>query len=322
MSKLITALGFDFCLQTNTQINIRWFFFCAKFVTLATIFCVFVLSKNVLLVNTQIHITKWPDFHVCILKILFVAQINPPCGTFIGVTNIILQMKQMLNHCWFCPQKSQKSDICVSVEGGGALSQTQTFCFRMHSTAAAAASDAALVAVGATVAELPPLPLSPSPPLSPLPPPQLPFPALLLPLSSWLLSAPVAASVSTCHHHCLLTPLPLLSAGTIAAVAIAATAAPVISAITATTAAYFSAAGTAASMFPSPPPMFVPPPLPLPLFLLLMHHHLCFQPHCHPSFHHGSYQWQKVLACNLFGASRGRWQRTPWSSWLGVRGLF
>ena len=65
-------------------------------------------------------------------------------------------MKQMLNHCWFCPQKSQKSDICVSVEGGGALSQTQTFCFRMHSTAAAAASDAALVAVGATVAAYPP----------------------------------------------------------------------------------------------------------------------------------------------------------------------
>jgi len=64
-----------------------------------------------------------------------------------------------------------------------------------------------------------------------------------------LLSAPTAASVPVCCRRCLPSPFPPLSAGAIANVAATATAAPVPSAITATTAAYFSAAVTTASMF-------------------------------------------------------------------------
>ena len=78
---------------------------------------------------------------------------------------------------------------------------------------------------------------------------------------------------------CLLPPLSLLSAGTIATVAVAATTAPVIFSITATTAAYFPVAGTAAFMFPSPPPMFPPPPLPLPLCSRCWLATICFR--CH-----------------------------------------
>jgi hypothetical protein len=88
--------------------------------------------------------------------------------------------------------------------------------------------------------------------LLPLPPPpqSLFLPPLLLPLSGWLLSAPTAASVSACGRHCLPPLLWLLSAGAIATVAAAATAAPVPSAATAATAAFYSAAGSAVSLFP------------------------------------------------------------------------
>jgi hypothetical protein len=53
--------------------------------------------------------------------------------------------------------------------------------------------------------------------------------------------------------------LPHLSAGAIATVAAAATAALVPSTATAATAAYFSATGSAASMFPPPLPLFLSP---------------------------------------------------------------
>ncbi len=43
----------------------------------------FYVRKPVLLVNTQINITKRPYLHLSIRKILSVAQINVPCGTFI-----------------------------------------------------------------------------------------------------------------------------------------------------------------------------------------------------------------------------------------------
>ncbi len=64
---------------------------------------------------------------------------------------------------------------------------------------------------------------------------------------------------------------------------------------------------SAASIFPPPLPLFPLPP----------DHHLCFWLHCHHSFCHGSYHWQKALACRSFGSSGGRWQRVPWSHWLG-----
>ena len=37
--------------------------------------------------DARIFVTKWPIFYLCTCKILFVAQINPPRGTFICCTN-------------------------------------------------------------------------------------------------------------------------------------------------------------------------------------------------------------------------------------------
>ncbi len=54
--------------------------------------CICFVRKAVFLVNTQIHITKWPAFYLCICKFLFVAQINPPRETLICATNWHLQM--------------------------------------------------------------------------------------------------------------------------------------------------------------------------------------------------------------------------------------
>ncbi len=84
--------GCDFVsLHTNTQIRKRQLFFCAKVFHLRnSLLCICLERKPVLLVNTQIHITKWPDFYLCIFcKILSVAQINDLCGTFICVTNTL-----------------------------------------------------------------------------------------------------------------------------------------------------------------------------------------------------------------------------------------
>jgi hypothetical protein len=128
----------------------------------------------------------------------------------------------------------------------------------------------------------------------------------LLLLSGWLLSAPAAASVSVCRcRSCLPPPLPpLLSAGAIANVAATATAAPVPSAVIAATAAYFSAAVNTASMFQR--------------FRL---------PLCFDIFAAAAAAASVliaiatiVLAYRSFGASGGRWQRTPWSSRMGSKG--
>ena len=54
--------------------------------------CICFVRKVVLLVNTQMHITKWPEFYLCICKFLFVAQINVPRGTSICATNRNLQI--------------------------------------------------------------------------------------------------------------------------------------------------------------------------------------------------------------------------------------
>ena len=112
----------------------------------------------------------------------------------------------------------------------------------------------------------------------------------LLPL--FLSAATVLACPRRCHRCCLP---PLLSAGAIANVDATATTAPIPSAIIAATAAYFSAAVTTASMFQ------------------------CFQlPLCFNVSTAAAAAASVsiaiatiVLACRSFGASGGRWQRTP-----------
>jgi hypothetical protein len=265
--------------------------FCSvqSFFTFATVFCVFVLSKpGFLLVNTQMRITKWQDFYLCICKALFVTQI-----------------KDTLNHCFFCHQKLQKSNICVYVEP----------------SAAASADALAPLLVPPWLLLAPPRPLLVPPslpllltPLLPSPsPPQLPFvPLLLLSLSGWLLSAPAAASVSACRRCCLPPPLLLLSSGAIATVTPSATAARVPYASTAANAAYFSAAGSPASMFPPLLPLF---PLPLhattsvsiaatPLLL--------FPRPPPPQFLPWQLSRTKSISLRSFGSRGGRWQWTPW----------
>ncbi len=44
--------------------------------------CICFVRKVFFLVNTKIYIRKWPEFHLCVCKFLFVAQINPPNETF------------------------------------------------------------------------------------------------------------------------------------------------------------------------------------------------------------------------------------------------
>jgi hypothetical protein len=63
-------------------------------------FCVSASRKIVFLAHRQIHITKWPFFYLCIGKILFVAQIIPPRGTFICATNKILQIQGAKKCCF------------------------------------------------------------------------------------------------------------------------------------------------------------------------------------------------------------------------------
>jgi hypothetical protein len=83
-----------FCWEnTDTQIH-KWpFSVSANVFSFAhRLMCICLVRKVVLLVNTQIHITKWPKFYRCICKFLFVAQINVPGGTSICATNRNLQI--------------------------------------------------------------------------------------------------------------------------------------------------------------------------------------------------------------------------------------
>jgi protein-S-isoprenylcysteine O-methyltransferase Ste14 len=91
--------------------------------------------------------------------------------------------------------------------------------------------------------------------------------------------------------------LPLLSAGAIANVAATATAAPVPSAVIAATAAYFSAAVTTASMFQR--------------FQLPLCFNVSAAAAAAASVLISIAIATIVLACRSFGASGGRWQRTP-----------
>ena len=70
---------------TNLQISV--FHLCECFFLQHRRMCICLVRKVVLLVNTQIHITKWSEFYLYICKFLFVAQIKPPRETLICVIN-------------------------------------------------------------------------------------------------------------------------------------------------------------------------------------------------------------------------------------------
>jgi len=82
-------LGCDFfSSHTNTQIYKSLFSISVNVIYLQHhLMCICFLRKVFFIVNTQIHITKRPEFYLCIWEFLFVAQINPPRETFICVTN-------------------------------------------------------------------------------------------------------------------------------------------------------------------------------------------------------------------------------------------
>ncbi len=108
-------LGCDFVsLHTNTQIRIRRFSNVQRFFHLCNrLLCVFSVKNMVLLVNTQIHITKWPGFYSSIHKKLFVAQIYVPRGTFFCATNKILQIHKRLIIAFFATRNC-RNPIFVS----------------------------------------------------------------------------------------------------------------------------------------------------------------------------------------------------------------
>ncbi len=108
-------LGCDFVSShINTQIHNRRFSILRRCFHLRNrLLCVFSVKKLALLVNTKIHITKWPGFYSSIRKKLFVAHINVPCGTFICATNKILQIHRCLIIAFFAARNC-KNTIFVS----------------------------------------------------------------------------------------------------------------------------------------------------------------------------------------------------------------
>ncbi len=75
--------------------------------------CVFSVKKLVLLVNTQIHITKWPVFFSSIRKKLFLTHRKVPHGTFICAMNKVLQIHRRLIIAFFAA-RNHRNPIFVS----------------------------------------------------------------------------------------------------------------------------------------------------------------------------------------------------------------
>jgi hypothetical protein len=218
--------------------------------------CICFVQKPFLLVNTQIHITKRPDFYLCICKILFVPQIKVPRGTFICATIEFYKYTVAKSLLVVTPEIAEIRYLC---QRGTFLKHTNPLfhtavhlrcrpicrchgrswrhlgcCQHCHCRHRCCHHCCHLVA--GTIAV---------------------FAAAIAAALLLIVVCPSAASVSACHHRYLPPPLLLLSAGAIATVAAAATAAPVPSAATA---AYFSVAGSAASMFSPSLPLFPSPP--------------------------------------------------------------
>ncbi len=55
-------------------------------------------------------------FYLCIRKILFVAQIIPPCGTFICAQIIIYEYMDAKKIAFLPPDNREKSHVGVNVE--------------------------------------------------------------------------------------------------------------------------------------------------------------------------------------------------------------
>jgi hypothetical protein len=205
---------------------------------------------------------------LCICKISFVAQIKVLRGTYI-CAKIEFYKLQMLNHCFFCRQKSKKTSICAYVEPsaaasaaalatvGAPLAAVGAAIATVAAAATAVVSAAAMIAISATAitAALWFIVVCPSRCLCfPLPPP---------------LPAPAFATV-VCRHHChcchRCNRCPVPSAAT---------------------------AATALALLPlclnCRYLCFPCCRVPLPLFPLPPCHLFCFQYHCHRSFRQGSY---------------------------------
>ncbi len=80
---MISLAGTQICEYTNDR--------CEGFFCLRVFIHVFGLCEIVFFgpgcADAQIFVTKWPIFYLCTCIFLFVAQINPPLGTFVCCTN-------------------------------------------------------------------------------------------------------------------------------------------------------------------------------------------------------------------------------------------